>query len=140
MKAIVVAAAFAVGMAAAWGAAAAMPEAQAQAAGPAQDGDKPVLIMAAGGSAPNINDITWVLTTEVFEHPKTKKRVERKVLLCYKVSNGGKFIDIVDVRDITWDAKFEQLAKDGHDRGVSPEQMRKMWERLLKQMEKGDGD
>jgi hypothetical protein len=104
----------------------------------AQDPEKPVLLLAAGGSAANVNDIAWVLTTEVFEHPKTKKRIDRKVLLCYKVGQNGKLIDIVDVRDITWDAKFEQLSKNGHDSDHSPEQLRKQWEKILKTLGEGN--
>jgi hypothetical protein len=102
----------------------------AQDDGPAEN--KPVLILGTGGSQPNLNDIAWVLTTDTYTDPKTKKPVQRKVLLCYRVDNNGKCADIVDVRDITWDVKARQLPVAGHNGNFTPAKMKKAWEDFLK--------
>jgi hypothetical protein len=88
------------------------------------------MLLATGGSGTNVNDIAWVLTTDTYEDPKTKKQIERKVLLCYRV--GGKLVDIVDVRDITWDVKVKQLNLPGHNAELSPDKMREAWENARK--------
>ncbi len=123
----VVVAAFASGVACAW--VSKEPTASAQGAGAAaQDSKGAPMILATGGSTANTNDIAWVLTTDLYEDPKTRERIERKVLLCYKVGPNGQFCDIVDVRDITFDAKFRQLPINGHNRSFSPEVMKKEYE------------
>lgn len=99
---------------------------------------KPVMILGTGGSGQNINDVAWVLTTDTYVDPKTKKSIERKVLLCYRVGSNGKLVDIVDVRDITWDAKFKQLPIDGHNANFSPDKMYKAW--LEQQRRAAEGD
>jgi hypothetical protein len=109
------------------------PRAWAQGAG-APDA-KHSMILATGGSTANTNDIAWVLTTDLYEDPKTKDRIERRILLCYKVAANGTFTDIVDIRDITWDAKYKQLPVGNHNRNFSPDEMRKQWEKAKREAE-----
>jgi hypothetical protein len=132
-----VAAAFLGGVACSWLAAAGTPTADAQqgAAVVSPAGD---MLLATGGCTANTNDIAWVLTKESFEDPKTKKTIERKVLLCYKVAQNGKLTDIVDVRDITWDSKFMQLRIPGHNHELTPERMREEYEKARKKLEEQD--
>ncbi len=123
----VVVAAFASGVACAW--VSKEPTASAQSSGAmAQDSKGAPMILATGGSTANTNDIAWVLTTDLYEDPKTKEKIERKVLLCYKVGPNGQYADIVDVRDITFDTKFRQLPINGHNRAFAPEVMKKEYD------------
>lgn len=131
MRSTIALAAFLFGIGCSWLAAEGTPEARAHvgAAAATPSGD---MLLATGGSAANMNDIAWVLTKELFEDPETKKSIERKVLLCYRVAPGGKLTDIVDVRDITWDSKFTQLRLDGHNHQLSPDRMRQEYEKSLR--------
>lgn len=119
--------AFASGVAGAWISREPAVHAQGTAAA-AQDSKGAPMLLATGGSTANTNDICWVLTTDLFEDPKTREKIERKVLLCYKVGPNGQFCDIVDVRDITFDAKYRQLPIAGHNRAFSPDAMKKEWD------------
>ncbi len=132
MKAGMIVAAFVGGTMLAWaGGDASRVQAQPAPAAASSSGD---MLMATGGCTANTNDIAWVLTKDSFEDPKTKKTIERKVLLCYKVGQNGKLLDIVDVRDITFDSKFMQLPIAGHNGDFSPQHMRDEYEKMMKRL------
>ena len=133
MKTGMVVAAFVGGAMIAWaGGDASRVQAQPAPAAVSSSGD---MVLATGGSTANTNDIAWVLTKDSFEDPKTKKTIERKVLLCYRVAQNGKLMDIVDVRDITFDSKFMQLPLGGHNGDFTPQHMREEYDKMMKKLQ-----
>ncbi len=111
------------------------PAAVAQGTSAGQDSKGAPMLLATGGSTANTNDIAWVLTTDTFEDPRTREKVECKVLLCYRVGPNGQFMDIVDVRNITWDTKFKQLPVTGHNRAFTPDEFKKEWDQTKKRLD-----
>ena len=104
-----------------------LPQAEAQ-AGPAGGAGAagPVVIVATGGATPNTNDLCWV-----FRQEKGKNRAgeyDRTTLSLYKAANNGTSFDLVDTRETTWDGKPVQLTIAGHNKSLSPAELKKAWE------------
>jgi hypothetical protein len=109
-----------------------LPQAEAQ-AGPAGGNGAagPVVIVATGGATPNTNDLCWI-----FRQEKGKNRAgeyDRTTLSLYKAANNGTSFDLVDTRETTWDGKPVQLNIAGHNKGVSPAELKKAWEKEQEQ-------
>ena len=93
--------------------------------------DPPIVVV--GGSAPNVQDLCWVLF-----HEKSKDRdgkgYDRYALCLYKAANNGRMLHFVDVRELTYDFKAAQLNLKGRA-DTSPREMKKMWDRATKERE-----
>ena len=53
----------------------------------------------------------------------------------YRVAQNGKLMDIVDVRDITFDSKFMQLPLGGHNGDFTPQHMREEYDKMMKKLQ-----
>jgi len=109
-------------------------QAEAQ-AGPAggNGAGGPAVILATGGSTPNQNDLLWV-----FKQDKGKIRgqeYDRTSVSLYKAANNGVSFDLVDTRETTWDGKPVQLNVAGHNKSLSPKELKKAWEQEQREQE-----
>lgn len=111
-----------------------LPEVQAQTAAGDNSGT-PAVFMGTGGSAPNMNDLCWVMVREK-ARDKDLKEYDRYNLALYRSMNNGQLFDLIDVREITYDLKATQLDKKGHT-GPTPRQMKEAWEKFKKEQEDG---
>jgi hypothetical protein len=108
-------------------------QAEAQAAPAANGAGGPAVILATGGSTPNQNDLLWV-----FRQDKGKIRgqeYDRTSVSLYKASNNGVSFDLVDTRETTWDGKPVQLNVGGHNKSLSPKELKKAWEQEQREQE-----
>jgi len=110
-------------------------QAEAQAGPGAGNGaGGPAVILATGGATPNQNDLLWV-----FKQDKGKIRgqeYDRSSVSLYKASNNGASFDLVDTRETTWDGKPVQLNVAGHNKSLSPKELKKAWEQEQAQQER----
>jgi hypothetical protein len=105
-----------------------LPRADAQSGpGAGAGAGGPTVIVATGGATPNQNDLCWV-----FRQEKGKTRAgeyDRTSLSLYKASNNGTSFDLVDTRETTWDGKPVQLSIAGHNKSLSPRDLKQAWEK-----------
>lgn len=116
-----------------------LPEARAQAAAAGGNEVGPAM-MGIGGSTSNQNDLCWILFRD---RPRERQKIEhdRFTLCLYRAVNNGQAFDIVDVREVTYDFKATQLNVPGHNKSLSPQIMREMFEKARKNEEEHkDGD
>lgn len=117
-----------------------LPEAQAQAAAAGGNEVGPAM-MGIGGSTSNQNDLCWILFRD---RPRERQKIDhdRFTLCLYRSVNNGQAFDLMDVREVTYDFKATQLNVPGHNKGLSPQVMRKMYEDSLRKdaEEHKDGD
>ena len=80
------------------------------------------ILIATGGSQQNIQDCVWIL----FKRPSDKKpdegtgtvadsvlnKPEHLSLACYQVTNNGRMVKLVGVRNISWDMDLIELNND----------------------------
>ena len=91
-------------------------------------------IVVVGGSAPNVQDLCWVLFNDKAQDSDGK--VYNKYALClYKANNNGRMLHFVDMRELTYDIKPSQLGVKGRT-DPSPRDMKRMWEEALEKQEK----
>ncbi len=93
----------------------------------------PAVILATGGATPNQNDLLWV-----FKQDKGKIRgqeYDRTSVSLYKAANNGASFDLVDTRETTWDGKPVQLNVAGHNKSLSPKELKKAWEQEQREQE-----
>ncbi len=109
-----------------------LPTAEAQTTGTPASGSQ--AIMATGGSAPNVNDLCWIMRRERGTDPDGQA-YDRYTLNLYKAMGNGRFFDLVDTRDITYDNKPAQLQIAGHNGELHPKKMKEAWENQKKKQE-----
>lgn len=109
--------------------------AQAQ-AGPAggNGAGGPHIVVATGGATPNQNDLCWVFRQEKSKNARGVE-YDRTSLSLYKAGNQGTSFDLVDTREITWDGKPAQLNVAGHNKNISPAELKQAWEKEEKELE-----
>lgn len=99
------------------------------------DSNNGPMVLGTGGCNDNRQDIAWVLFKDgkvTVEKGAIKVELDRYVLCCYQVAQGGRSFDIVDTREITYDVKHPHLPVGGHNAGYSPGAMRKAYAESLK--------
>jgi hypothetical protein len=111
-----------------------LPAAEAQGMPAGAGGDVPAVTMMPGGSSPNEHDLLWVLVKEKAQS-RQGQPYERLALSLYKTMNNGSGFDLVDTREITYDAKPSQLTLPGHNPKLSPKEMKAAWEKELRERE-----
>jgi hypothetical protein len=99
-----------------------LPRAEAQTAGTPASGSQ--AIMATGGSAPNLNDLCWVMRRERDTDPEGQA-YDRYTLSLYRAMGNGRFFDLVDTREVTYDNKPVQLKIAGHNDELNPLKIKK---------------
>jgi hypothetical protein len=87
----------------------------------------PTFVVSTGGATPNQNDLCWITQTEKAKN-RQGQEYERMTLTLYKASNNGTSFDLVDTRDITYDAKVAQLNLPGHNGKLTPKEMKKIYD------------
>jgi hypothetical protein len=114
-----------------------VPRAEAQ-AGPAGGvgAGGPVVILATGGATPNTNDLVWVFRTD--KGKAGGAEYDKSSLSLYKAANNGTSFDLVDTREITWDGKPVQLNVAGHNKSISPRELKKAYENELREQSQRD--
>jgi hypothetical protein len=110
----------------------AIPPAEAQTVQEAGGG--PAVVMGIGGSAANQNDNCWVLFKEKAKN-REGKDVDRVTLCLYRLLKNGQAFDLMDVREITYDAKLSQLNHNEHNKDLDPKLIKKKYEEQLKREE-----
>lgn len=102
---------------------------------PPDAGEPPPPVVVTGGSAPNVQDLCWILF-----HDKKKgafgKMEDRYALCLYRGVNNGRMLQFVDVREVTYDFKAVQLNHRGRT-DPTPLEMKKMWEDAQQKEETG---
>ena len=93
--------------------------------------DPPIVVV--GGSAPNVQDLCWVLFNEKSKDSDGKP-YNRYALCLYKATNNGRMLHFVDVRELSYDFKAAQLNLKGRSDN-SPRQMKDFWEEAQKKRE-----
>jgi hypothetical protein len=105
-----------------------LPQAEAQTV--QADASGATAVMGIGGSAPNLNDLCWVLFKD---KGRDKAGVDHdRWALCLYRTEGGKLFDLVDMREVTYDCKPAQLTVKGHNADVRPQAMKDLWEEAKK--------
>ena len=108
-------------------------EAQAGPSGGAGAGG-PTLVVSTGGATPNQNDLCWITQTGKAK-TRAGQEYDRITLTLYKASGNGASFDLVDTRDITYDATVAQLNLPGHNAKISPREMKKIHDEELRREE-----
>src|SRR6185436_5873243 len=88
----------------------------------------PNIIVATGGSAQNQNDLCWIIRQEKGKGPRGQE-YDRTTLSLYKATNNGASFDLIDTRETTWDNKPVQLNTSGHNKNLSPRDLKQAWEK-----------
>jgi len=110
-------------------------QAEAQAGPGAGNGaGGPHVILATGGATPNQNDLCWVFRQEKGKNAKGQE-YDRSTLSLYKAGNQGTSFDLVDTRETTWDGKPVQLSVSGHNKSLSPADLKQAWEKEERERE-----
>jgi hypothetical protein len=110
-------------------------QAEAQAGPGAGNGaGGPHVILASGGATPNQNDLLWVFRQEKGKNARGQE-YDRATLSLYKAGNNGASFDLVDTRETTWDGKPVQLGVGGHNKNLSPAELKQAWEKEQREQE-----
>ncbi len=99
-----------------------MARAEAQSASPEGTQSNGNMIMGIGGSTNNQNDLCWVL---IKDRGKTRQGdYDRYSLSLYKANGQGVF-DLTDMREVSFDGKLIQLNHPGHNKDLTPQNIKK---------------
>ena len=99
-----------------------MTRAEAQSASPEGTQSNGNMIMGIGGSTNNQNDLCWVLLKD---RGKTRQGdYDRYSLSLYKANGQGVF-DLTDMREVSFDGKLIQLNHPGHNKDLTPQNIKK---------------
>ncbi len=109
-----------------------LPRAEAQSASPDGSQSSGNMIMGIGGASNNQNDLCWVL---IKDKGKTRQgEYDRYSLSLYKANTQGVF-DLTDMREVSFDGKLVQLNHPGHNKDLSPKELKKKIDELHRQEE-----
>ena len=98
------------------------------------DSNNGPMVMGTGGSKDNRNDLCWMLFRDgkaTGTKGEKKVEVDRYVLTCYKVPEGGRGVEVVGIRDVSWDLKAVDMRANGKD-SPSPAEMFEAYAKTIK--------